>query len=94
MLKPVQITTPKGSLTNARTVEIFGRELFFSYSTLVGVRDSQGNFFYQRDGKASSQTTGRHINLWLGAWSKSMKSAGVKSVSESELEALANTAEV
>ena len=49
---------------NARTVQLNGKELFFSYDTLVGVEVGDQCYF-QRDGLASSSTTGRHLSKWL-----------------------------
>lgn len=41
-----------------------GEELFFSYRTLVGIKDHD-KYYVQREGQAGSRTTGRHIHNWL-----------------------------
>ena len=82
MLKRCQLTTTKGSLTNACIIENDGRELLFSYQTLVGVW-TDGTCYFQRDGLAGSKTTARHINRWAGSRNR-------KQVSETELNGLAN----
>lgn len=52
-------------LTDTATVLVInGQELLFSYTTLVGV-EVNGALYVQRDGAASSRTTGTHINKWL-----------------------------
>lgn len=64
MLKRSALKTAKGSLTNACIIESEGKELLFSYNTLVGVATPEGRYF-QRDGLARSRTTAKHIKLWL-----------------------------
>jgi hypothetical protein len=79
-MKRTQLTTSRGSLTNACIIETNGKELLFSYQTLVGVLFNNTCYF-QRDGLAGSVTTARHIKLW---------SAGRPSekISETELQTL------
>jgi len=42
-----------------------GRELLFSYDTLVGVQNDFG-IFIQQNGIARSITTARHLKQWIG----------------------------
>lgn len=78
MIKRSQLTTNKGSLTNACIIEANGKELLFSYNTLVGVRKA-GVCYFQREGAASSRTTAKHITLWAGGATR-------KEVSEAEIQ--------
>ena len=59
---------------NARTVTLNGKELLFSYDTLVGV-EVNGSRYFQREDKAASVTTGRHISKWLAGRSAQEVSA-------------------
>jgi hypothetical protein len=81
MIQRSQLTTRKGSLTNACIIEQNGKELLFSYNTLVGL-ETNGQCYHTRDGLASSRTTAKHISLWLGHRSSIQ-------ISESELQQMA-----
>lgn len=86
MIQSLQLQTPKGSLTNARTVTTDAYEALFSYETLVGVKVGR-DFYVQRSGAASSRTTGKHIGLWLKTWGRTVKDAKLLA-DESALQAL------
>ncbi len=68
---------------NKTIVTIGDKELFYSYSTLVGIeiRNTGTGMltrYIQRDGKAGSKTTAKHITQWLAGRTFTV-------VSESEL---------
>lgn len=66
---------------SATEIEKGDLTLLFSYNTLVAVQTPKGIFF-QRDGKAGSRTTAKHITQWRDGRDASQ-------VSEQELKALA-----
>lgn len=53
---------------------IDGKALLFSYSTLVGLH-VDGKRYFQKEGKASSVTTAKHITQWLQGREASQVSA-------------------
>ena len=65
---------------NAHSVTTGSVEMFFSYETMVGVR-KDGICYFQRDGKASSRTTAKHITQWANGSER-------KQVTETELKAM------
>ena len=85
MLKRTQLTTAKGSLTNACIITQGNREMLFSYQTLAGIR-KDGVCYFQREGLAGSRTTAKHISQWAQGRTR-------KETTEAELNAMAEGGE-